>query len=306
MFSRALKDYIAVWNAGMGFIYFLISSYLGLLEIERINFTTSLGEDFNKIGAYFGGMSTQDIIIFLFFVAMWLAGVLNILYVRRYFLQFKMKSVVGVLATILLFLVNTAVIVLIFFDVKMDGGNISFANREWLGSLSWPLWVAIGAMCFSGLASLIGIIEMIRGATSGIIIVTEADKIEKKRKEKEEKQHKKEREKEEKKNQTVMPVRKSASREVVDEKNMMFKSGDSSAEDEALAAEIAKNRPNPFLEKKEEVSVAEQPNVQTNANGVPNEVANVNPFIGNPNSALPNISPNISSSADEETPKPEA
>ena len=78
---------------------------------------------------------------------------------------------------------------------------------------------------------------------------------------------------------------------------MMFKSGDSSAEDEALAAEIAKNRPNPFLEKKEEAPATEQPTLHTNANGVPNEI------LG---SVSPNISPNISSSADEEAPKPEA
>ncbi len=304
MFGRKLKDYIAVWNAGVGFIYFLIGSFAGLIGFDSLQLHGSFQEILDILGKRFSALSTWEIIVIVFFTLMWLAGITNIVYVRRYLLEYKIKSVTGVLATVLLVIVNVVVMVELFFDIQFNGNGFNFVARDYLRSAHWIVWTGIGVMGLSVLTSLIGIVMMIKGAVTGVVVETEVDKMEKKRKAKEEKQREKERKKEAKKKKNEMPVAPVASREKMDEDEMMFRSGDKSDEDEELAEEIAKNKPNPFLEKKDEQTKQEAPK-ETNANGVPNSVIKENPVLNSPLAEYtsPNISPNFESPEEPEKPE---
>lgn len=216
---------------------------LGLIGFDSLQLHGSFQDILDILGKRFSALSTWEIIVIAFFAVVWLAGITNIIYVRRYLLEYKIKSVTGILATILLVVVNAIVMTEVFFDIQFTGNGFNFVARDYINNANWIIWTGVGAMGFSVLASLAGVVMMIKGAVTGVVVETEVDKMEKKRKTKEEKQREKERKKEEKKKKNEMPVAPVASREKIDENEMMFRSGDKNDEDEELAEEIAKNKP---------------------------------------------------------------
>lgn len=300
MFGRKLKDYSAVWNAGVGFIYLLIGTFMGLIGFDSLHLHGNIQEMIDIVVQRFTSLSTWEIVVVVFFALMWLAGLLNFIYVRRYILEYKIKSFVGFAGTILLFIVNIIVTLEVFFDIQVNNNGLSLISREYLANANWIVWTGVGVVCFSTFTSLIGIVLMIKGAITGVVVETEVDKMEKKRREKEAKAREKERKKEARKKKNEMPIAPAASRMKIDESQMMFKSGDNNEEDEELAEEIAKNKPNPFIEKKPEESAKKEEPKDTNVNGVPNSVIKENPVLNSPVSfASPNISPNFESSEPE-------
>ena len=314
--GRKLRDYIVIWNAGVGFIYLIASSLAILWGIDSLHLSGDFTNMINIVKTRFSTLRTDEIIIMVVVGVVWLAGITSFFYVRRCLLEYKTRSILSFLAPFTLTLANALAITLVFFDVHLlENGNVSLKYRaELLNSLNWVGWTAVGIVIANAVFSIIGIAAMIKAAIKPIAVAeNEFEKKERIEKEKEKKKLKKEHEKERKKNK-AMAVRPKASRDKINEEDMMFKSGDVSLEDEKLAAEIAEKQKNPFLkepteeEKKAAAAAAAEAEKQKNfnPNGVPiavvkeNEVLSSNkPVLEPAITASPNISPNISSEADE-------
>lgn len=197
------------------------------------------------------------------------------------------------MAPFMLTLANALAVTVVFFDIQLQGNHFGLQFRgEFINSLNWVGWTAVGLVCLSALFSVVGIVAMLKAAVKPVAIAeNEFERKERIAKEKEKARLKKEHEKERKKNKS-MAVRPKASREMVSDEEMMFKSGDVSLEDEALAAQIAEKRKNPFLKEdaEGEKAAADAP---------------FRPVLEQA-TVSPNISPNISSEADSAAPAPAA
>lgn len=317
--GRKLRDYVVVWNTGVSFIYLLIGTVAILYGIDSLH----LHGDFTNIvyilKTRFTSLTTEEIILMIVFGTVWLAGITNFFYLRRSLLEYKTKSILAFVAAFTLVLVNALAITYVFYDMRLEGGNVRMTFRnEFINSLNWVGWSAVGLVIASGVFSLIGVGIMFKIAFKPVAVAeNEFEKKERIHKEKEKEKLKKEHEKERKKSK-AMAVRPRASRNKIGEEQMMFKSGDVSLEDEKLAEEIAERQKNPFLkepteeEKKAAAAAAAEAErkKEFNANGVPlavvkeNEVLSSNkPVLDQPLAAgSPNISPNISSEADDDAP----
>ena len=313
--GRKLRDYVVIWNAGVGFIYFLVGTVAILYGIDSLHLSGNFANMINIVKTRFSSLRPEEIIMMVVFGVVWLAGVTNFFYVRRALLEYKTRSFISFLAPFTLTLANALAVTLVFFDVRLSGSNVQLHFRnEFINSLNWVGWSAVGLVIASALFSVIGIVAMIKAALKPVAIAeNEFERKERIEKEKEKAKLKKEHEKERKKNKT-MAARPRASRDKIREDQMMFKSGDVSLEDEKLAEELAEKKKNPFLkepteeEKKaaEAAAVEAEKNKNFNPNGVPiavvkeNEVLSSNkPVLEQAITSSPNISPNISSEADE-------
>ena len=313
--GRKLRDYIVIWNSGVSFIYLVVGTIAVLYGIDSLHLQGDFSNIMNIIKTKFTSLTTEEIILMIVFGVIWIAGISNFFYVRRCLLEYKLKSFMAFLAGFTLILADAMAIAFIFCDIQINNGNFVFNLRsEFLNSLNWVGWSAVGIACLSGLFSLIGVVIVFKNALKPVVVVeNEFEKKERIEKEKQKEKLKKEHEKERKKS-TAMPVRARASREKVSKSEMMFKSGDVSLEDEELAEQLAEKRKNPFLKEptEEEVKAAKEAEKkkETNANGVPLSVVKENTVLSSlppsgvattPNiaAASPNISPNISSEADD-------
>lgn len=318
--GRKLRDYIVIWNAGVGFIYLIVSSLAILWGIDSLHLRGDFTNMVNIIKTRFETLRTDEIIIMVVVGIVWLAGITSFFYVRRCLLEYKTRSMLSFLAPFTLTLANALAITLVFFDVHLlEDGNVTLSYRvELLNSLNWVGWTAVGIVIANAVFSVVGIAAMIKAAIKPVAVAeNEFEKKERIEKEKAKEKLKKEHEKERKKNKS-MAVRARASREKIGEEQMMFKSGDVSLEDEKLAEEIAEKKANPFLKqqteeekkKAEEAAAEAEKKKHFNANGVPLEVVKENAVLSSNKPVLeapivaasPNISPNISSEADDDTP----
>ncbi len=294
----------------MGFIYMIVGTIAALVGIDSLHLNGNFTNMVNIIKTRFTAMGTDDVLMVIFFFVMWLAGVASFIYVRRSLLEFKLRAFLSLIAPFLLLFMNLLVAVLIFVNISFAQGITVNFRAELIGSLNWVGWVGISIMGISVICSAAGIAIMLKGAFAPVAITeNEFMKAERKEKEKADKKKKKEKEKDRKKNKTdyIMPTQARASREKIDESEMMFKSGDNSEEDEALAAALASRRKNPFLkeEDKKDEKKEEKKEPETNANGVSMEVIKENPLLDGPALSVEQAwSPNISANAEPE-PEPE-
>ena len=312
--GRKLRDYIVIWNAGVGFIYLLIGTIAILYGIDSLHLVGDFGANVEILKTRFTTLKVEEIVMIVVFGVIWLAGVNNFFYVRRALLEYKTRSFVSFMAPFMLTLANALAVTVTFFDIQLQGNHFGLQFRgEFINSLNWVGWSAVGLVCLSALFSVVGIVAMLKAAVKPVAIAeNEFERKERIAKEKEKARLKKEHEKERKKNKS-MAVRPKASREKVSDEEMMFKSGDVSLEDEALAAQIAEKRKNPFLkdDAEGEKAAADAPkNSDLNPNGVPLAAVKDNPVLSTfhpvlePATVSPNISPNIASEADSAAPAP--
>jgi hypothetical protein len=315
--GRKLRDYVVIWNAGVGFIYLIVGTILILLGIDSLHLSGDFTNIINILKTRFTTLRPDEIIIMVVVGIVWLAGVTSFFYVRRCLLEYKTRSIISFLAPFTLTLANALAVTAVFFDIRLlENGSVSLNYRaDFINSLNWVGWVAVSVVIISVLFSIIGIVAMIKAAIKPVAIAeNEFEKKERIEKEKEKEKLKKEHEKERKKSK-AMPVRARASRDKISEEQMMFKSGDVSLEDEKLAAELAARKKNPFLKEPTEeekkaaadAAEAEKKKAEENPNGVPLAVVKTNevlssyrPVLDQPVVASPNISPNISSAAEDE------
>ena len=151
--SQKTRDFITLWNVGVSFIYFVYGGYTLILLI-------SLWRLANSLGSTGGGMTPEAFFSLFLIIDLFVSGIANLIYARKYFRDDNPKSLIGYVATISLIIGNVYVLYNVFKSIGNEMSSSGAATVLVIGG--WVYWVIAIGVIFSAVASVVGLINMLQ------------------------------------------------------------------------------------------------------------------------------------------------
>ncbi len=171
--SQKIKDYITIWNTGVSFIYFAY----GAIMVVALIMTLQLRAEYAKMygssfSSYYSSasMDFENMVSVLFSIVMFVAGITNLFYARKYLRDDNPKSPLGWVATISLAASNIYLLVMIINylasvqeSYSSYGMSTNVLSTLFLGSgFSWVVWLIAIVIIFNAVAAVMGFLNMIK------------------------------------------------------------------------------------------------------------------------------------------------
>ena len=175
--SQKVKDYITIWNTGVSFIYFAVG-VVNILQYIMMMQTMSKYSDFYGVSSSTSSIDFEKIMVVVFAIVMFVAGITNLFYARKYLRDDNPKSTLGWIATISLMVSNLYLLFMIIKvmtnDFNMSSSGVTLKSM-FTSEYAWELWLEIFIVVFNAVAAVIGFMNMLKwspmtidGEVSGI------------------------------------------------------------------------------------------------------------------------------------------
>lgn len=174
--SKKTRDYITIWNTGVGFVY-IVNSFTTLLQIilllqMQAEFNKAYGGSSAVASSHSAGLSGEQIFAIFLIVDIFVAGISNFFYSRKYISGDNPKSKLGYTATISLIIAN--IYMLYTFGKKIIDtatassslsrtGTSSVISDAYFGSqFSWVMWLVTIIIVFNAVAAVLAFFFMLK------------------------------------------------------------------------------------------------------------------------------------------------
>ncbi len=159
-FSEKTKDYVTIWNEATAGIYMAVSFSLIGSFISYYQSCTEVKKYSPSISCGFFFESFDSALMVLMAVVMFVAGISNFFYTRRYFRNGDLKTASGITATITLAASNLYLVYLQIKSLTVSSEARSVSLGSLISGSSWMTWVTLIALIVSLIMSVIAMINV--------------------------------------------------------------------------------------------------------------------------------------------------
>lgn len=184
--SQRAKDYITIWNTGVSFIYFAYGAVTVVALIMMMQFQAESAKRYGGSYSLYSSsssMSFESVVSILFAIIMFVAGITNLFYARRYLRDDNPRSTLGWVATTTLAASNIYLLISVINSVAETqktyssyGMGANVLTSLFLGSqFSWVIWLIAIVIVFNAVAAVMGFLNMVKWSPITIDSVEDGD-----------------------------------------------------------------------------------------------------------------------------------